>query len=372
MKFVYIAAIRLPTEKAHGMQIMKTCEALAGEEIAVELIIPTRQNPIQEDPFSYYGVKKNFTITRLRCPDFVSGNLFGALGFWLQSWLFYRAVKKYLRDNNADAYYTRDLPLALWLPNTRKPLYYEIHTLPDRVSRRHARAWKRCAGLVVISDGLKQALLARGVPEKKICVARDAVDLERFVVKESMEESRRRFGIPVDQKMVVYTGHLYEWKGANALAEAAALLPEGINVYLVGGRGADVRAFKRTYASRNLHIVGWRPQEEIPYWLNAADVLVLPNSARTAIGSRYTSPLKAFEYLVAGRPIVASDVPALHEIFDATGRALFVAPDDSDALAKGIHSALSQPFERGTFDLGAYGWDARARRIRDFIPRSHG
>lgn len=62
-------------------------------------------------------------------------------------------------------------------------------------------------------------------------------------------------------------------------------------------------------------IVGYRPNEEIPYWINAADVVVAPNSAnpktpQDAAAIRWTSPMKIFEYMAACRPIVASDIPA--------------------------------------------------------------
>ena len=66
MKILYIANARMPTEKAHGIQIMKTCEAFAELGHEVELILPWRFNPIKEDIFEYYNVKKNFKIKKYR------------------------------------------------------------------------------------------------------------------------------------------------------------------------------------------------------------------------------------------------------------------------------------------------------------------
>src|SRR5438105_408941 len=94
-KIYYLANVRLPTEKAHGIQIMKTCEALARLGIDLELIVPRRRNPIVQEPFSFYQVEKNFKITQLPCWDLVSSNRLGAVGFWIESWTFYRSVKKY-------------------------------------------------------------------------------------------------------------------------------------------------------------------------------------------------------------------------------------------------------------------------------------
>ena len=61
-KIIYLANVRLPTEKAHGIQIVKMCEAFAGLGLEVELVVPNRLNSIQDDIFDYYGVKKNFVL----------------------------------------------------------------------------------------------------------------------------------------------------------------------------------------------------------------------------------------------------------------------------------------------------------------------
>src|SRR4030042_3301701 len=67
MKLLYIENIRIPTQKAHGIQIIKTCEALALQGCQVELILPTRENSIFKgiNPFQYYGVKKIFKIKKI-------------------------------------------------------------------------------------------------------------------------------------------------------------------------------------------------------------------------------------------------------------------------------------------------------------------
>ena len=60
MKILYLAQIRLPTEKAHGIQIMKTCEAFAEQGAEVVLVVPSHRGDIRQDPFEYYRVKRNF------------------------------------------------------------------------------------------------------------------------------------------------------------------------------------------------------------------------------------------------------------------------------------------------------------------------
>src|SRR3989339_619583 len=147
-KLIYIANIRLPTEKAHGSQIMKTCESLARQGVQVELLVPRRHNTIVTDPFEYYGVERNFTITRLRCIDFLVWKFFKWFSFWLETFTFTVAVRLFLIGKKAPRH-TRDLLPALVLP---APVFYEIHTVPERVTWLHRRAWQRAKGIVVISD----------------------------------------------------------------------------------------------------------------------------------------------------------------------------------------------------------------------------
>ena len=86
------------------------------------------------------------------------------------------------------------------------------------------------------------------------------------------------------------------------------------------GAGGEARSGRTGRASP-----GWSPPPTVRAQLARADVLVLPNPA-SAISSRFTSPLKLFEYMAAGRPIVASDLPAMREILTADVNAVLVAP----------------------------------------------
>jgi glycosyltransferase involved in cell wall biosynthesis len=86
---------------------------------------------------------------------------------------------------------------------------------------------------------------------------------------------------------------------------------------------------------------------------------------------RHTSPLKAFEAMAAGRPILASDLPSSREFLRHGENAWLVAPDDPAALAEGLarlleDDALSERIARTAFeDAVAFSWDARARRLMD-------
>lgn len=378
MRIAYLANIRLPTEKAHGIQVMKTCEALAvlGHEVA--LIVPRRRNLLKVDPFDYYGVRRNFSIRKIPVFDFLALPFLKRLGFLLETASFVKSLLWHLRRETFDAYYTRDLAVAAGL-FTKTPLFYEIHSLPERPTWIHRRAWNRAKGIVVISDGLRKALMQYGVPAGKILLARDAVDVGQFRISESQKDCRVKLHLPADKNIVVYTGHLYAWKGAHTLAEAAALLHETwdmghgtAEVYLVGGTTEDIAMFRKHYRAPNLHIVGWQEPRLIPLWLRAADMLVLPTSGKEPIGAQYTSPMKLFEYMASGTPIVASDLPSLREVLDESS-AFFVRPDVPQALAEGIALAFNDDKHArrlaGLAEARAmeYSWENRARGIVRFM-----
>jgi glycosyltransferase involved in cell wall biosynthesis len=102
--------------------------------------------------------------------------------------------------------------------------------------------------------------------------------------------------------------------------------------------------------------------------LQEADILTLPNP-ESAISSHATSPLKLFEYMAAGRAIVASNLPSIGEVLVDDVNAVLVTPGDAGALAAGISRLAADPAERQRLASAArdgvaeYSWDRRAERL---------
>jgi glycosyltransferase involved in cell wall biosynthesis len=330
MKIHYIAFARLPTEKAHGLQIMKTCEALAEQGAEVELVIPGRKTAIARDPFEHYGVKKNFTLTTLGTPDLVR---WGFLGFLASLFWFAEAVKWRKAFSRADIVYSRDaLALFQYIFLGRK-LVYEAHQKPTFISRFVARqAWR----VVAISKGLKDAYITAGVRQEKVIVAPDAVDEHLFGHVVSKADARRALGLALEAKVVLYAGSLRPEKGAETLAEAVPLVPGALFMF-----AGAVNPSRAEYWSRvPARFLGQALHEKVAECMRAADVLVIPNSARDDDAARYGSPMKLFEYMASGTPIVASDVPAITDVLPRDA-AFYTKPDDPSALAAAITEAFT-------------------------------
>lgn len=365
MNILYLANIRFPTEKAHGVQIMKACEALANAGNKIELVVPRRKTPITEDPFSYYPVASRFPVRKTFTLDTVQ---WGRAGFLVQAISFAIPAALYAWQKKADVVYTRDeVVAAVALLLGVKNVFWESH---DGTVNSAARfALKHTKGIVVVSQGLKDFYISKKIPEKKILVLPNGVDVETFAHAEPKEAARKRLSIPHDAKVAMYAGALDGWKGTDTLLEASQQLPD-ILLVVIGGTSEKIETLKKKYPA--VLFIGPRPYRELPDNLAAADVCVLPNTAKDKISFRFTCPLKLLTYMAAGKLIVASDLPSVREITGKNG-ALLVPPDNPPALAEGIRELLADPLKAEGYAqnartrVNAFSWNSRVQAQISFL-----
>lgn len=374
MKLYYLANARIPTEKAHGFQIMKMCEEFSSLGNQVELWIPSRKNDINKGAHSFYGLKNNFKIKEIKIFDFNKYHKYlGRFCFWLQ--MFWFSLKLLFIKTDRDAIiYTRD-PEIGWIFNLKgNKIILESHNWPKSKSWLFKYLIKKFDKIITITYGLKELFLAAGFPDSRMMVAPDGVDLEAFDINIDKIQARKKLNLPLNKKIALYCGslYLYGWKGVDLLLTAAKILPEDYLVVLVGGELNELTKIKKEYSRNNLFLAGRRPHDEVPDYLKSADVLVLPNKSGDKMSEQYTSPLKLFEYMASGVPIVASDLPSLREILSEQNSFL-VKPNSPLSLAKGIqavlaNSVLAEKFARQAWlEVKKYSWHKRAEKIIDFI-----
>jgi glycosyltransferase involved in cell wall biosynthesis len=399
VKLLVLADTRFPIERANGVQTMATCHALVARGHTVTLVVRPDTTQPPRDPFRFYGLP--------RLPGFEVRTISSAPAARARRAQFlFAALRLALADRDV-VVYTRDLGCAsmlVQLPRARRPpVVYESHGLsvmvaeelphllgnPDltpsaqklrRLDRRERRVWARAEAYVTITRLLAADLQARYGPRQRFFVVPDGADrvLIRFAVDLQTGAPEAEGALPKAAKpsgpaVAAYAGHLYPWKGVDVFVRALALAPS-IHGLIIGGHpGEPDRArIEKLIASLGLServtITGLVPRQEVVPRLTAADVLVLPNAAST-ISERYTSPLKLFEYLTLGRPIVASDLPAIREVLTDGRTALLVPPGNPQALAKALTRVVE---DRALGDaLGAaaralapeYSWARRAERL---------
>ncbi|MFG0317587.1 MAG: glycosyltransferase [Planctomycetota bacterium JB042] len=385
MRLLYVANVRIPSERANAAQILAQCDALVARGADVAILAPRRRNdfPLEDDEIpAYYGLAAAPRIERLFTIDWIDAvpTRLQRGPFVLQSLTFAAAVRRRLRGEPAGSVvYSRDPWTLAALTRGRgaaQPLFFEVHDLPrhERPRRELVRALGRTAGVVTITHGLLDDLVGLGLDRERATVLPDGFSPSRFADPPSREQARRALRVDPDARLAVYAGHLYPWKGADVLVEAAAGSGR-FEALLVGGRPEDqrrIRALVQRHGATNVRLDPPVAPRKVPAYLAAADVLVLPNSGKETISARYTSPLKLFEFLATGRPIVASDLPSLREILDEE-TAVLVPPDDPAALRAGIEATLADgagAAARAGRALAAserYTWDARAERLEAFV-----
>jgi glycosyltransferase involved in cell wall biosynthesis len=202
------------------------------------------------------------------------------------------------------------------------------------------------------------------ITPSRIIVEPNGVAVEVFRAH-SREEARTKLNLPAMEKIVLYVGRLYAWKGLEILPHAFARAQE-VHGYIVGGNKKTFELLTKISTPRNMHIVEARPQSEIPLWLAAADVVLVLGTAKNDGSLRYTSPMKVFEYMAAQRPIVASRTPALREIFDEF-EVHWYEPDNAQSLAAAMQEAVREGVVPSREKAAYYDWQNRAVRIVDFI-----
>jgi len=371
MKLIYLANVGLPSAWAHGIQIMKMCEAFATLGIEVELIVPSRSDKalVNEDPFVFYNVARTFKIKRIFCIDLVPGGT-SSFSFLLRTFSFLCAARIYLFFRRFEILCTREQFAGIFF----RKVVYELHYLPKKISLFHKINWRKAKALIVITRFIKDQLIQWGIKADKILVAGDAVDLEEFSLTISKEEARQSLALPPERKIILYTGSffMHNWKGVDVLLKSVSYVSDEYLFVFVGGNEKEIEQVKKEYNQNNLLFVGQKPHKEIPHYLKAADVLVLPNKKGSDHSEKFTSPLKLFEYMAAGRPIVASDLPTIREVLNE-GNVIFVVPNSPEDLASGINkilqdNSLAEKISRQALeDVQQYSWKNRARKIRDFI-----
>ena len=376
MKIIYIANIRIPTEMAHGLQIMKMCEAFAKCGIELELIVPMRFRISElgkKDPFEYYKVDKIFKIKKLFCLDLTPLNRFlGPVSYLTQAISFSLFAFFYLLFKKTDIIYSRDRFSLFFMCLFKKNIIFEMHKIHKSLFN---FLLKRIKKIIVITEGLKRVLIQKGINEQKIITAADGIDLDDFKIEKSKEDCRTELGLPQGKKIILYTGHLYKWKGVEVLALASKYLEPDALIVIVGGIKWYLSDFKKFVEKNNLEkvlVLGHRDYGQIPHYLKAADCLVLTGTQNYETSKSHTSPMKMFEYMASSRPIIASDLSSFREILKENN-AILVKPGDPQMMAIGIQKALydivlaKEISEQAHKDVQNYTWDNRTKKILDFI-----
>ena len=406
LSICYITNHNIPAERANVIQIMNTCEALSEVGFKVTLFVRRGKFFLDESSknyaknvtvYEYFKVKPIFKISYIPVINLRSGN---RLCRMIHDRSFYPASVLYmliysLLSGRPNVIYVRNLSLAHLLCRL-KPLFhaliiYEAHAILQmcldasvKAKKRESSVFANVNGIVVLTEKMKENLINLGVPSAKICVAPDGVKVENFEFPLISSALRDKLSLPPSAKIIAYVGQLYEWKGVDLILRAyeqVRLKISGVKLLIVGGiKGDFSRDFSRVsqmISNLNLEnsviMTGYLPYRAVHPYILAADILVLP-LPRTIQNECFTSPLKLFEYMAAGKPIIASKVGAIQEVIRHESNGVLFEPGNVEELSGSIlrlltDSDLSRAIgEQARVDAASkYTWRHRAERIKKFI-----
>ncbi len=385
MKIIYIVNARLPTEKAHGYQISKMCAEFARAGHQVELWAPTRHNPIKKDIFSYYGIEPNFKIRYIKSYDWLKWVKFlGRFSFYLQGLQFW--LKLWLQKLPQDVIvYTRN-PSIVWLFSRQGyKTVYECHDWFAR-SRPLALFFLRQGDFIITTNHyIKQEFIKYGF-RKNILVAPNGIDLNIFQIKISKPEAieKLKIGETLKNKLLASTVLLYTGsfrtmgvgKGIEEILEALRILKtKDLFFAALGGNSQDIEFYQKLALAKGvIKQATFLPrvsQDQLALWQRSADIMLMPFPDKAHYRYHMT-PLKTFEYMASGRPIIASSLPSIKQILNEN-IAVFVKPGDACDLTRAIKRLsadkdLAQRIaNKAQKEVEQYSWAKRAEKILEFI-----
>lgn len=387
-RLAYIDPYPVPGPTPSALQILQMADAFAQAGCGVDLVTPATTL----DPATILGRAPHSLLRFAPLPDFRKRWFFP---FASHRPFFVQALA-WIRRHRPQALFVRNIKLAAWLlPRIDGiPLYFETHELFAQsflenqqrrmgwqarrklalLDRREAAVYRGAAGVFALTRALADDLVERyGLPIVPT-VLPDGVDALALAAAQATSPGRRALDAA---PRVLYLGSLHPWKGVDTLVRAMAHLP-GVELWIAGGEPGRITALQGLAAELGLssvNFLGKVPPAQRFALIGECDLCALP-LGRTSIGSRYTSPLKLFEYMGMGKAVVASDLPSLREVIRHGENGWLVEPESPSALADGIRTLLADPERSAAIgrqaaaDAAELTWLSRARRVLDYMGQS--
>lgn len=314
----YVAEFSLPCNRAYTIHVAKMLNALNKYSNYCELIIPYKNNK-----FNYRHLAKNFLLKKkIFHIKSIFNNKF-QLTFFHKIIFSIRTALYIKRDNNI---ITRSILTSFFLILLKKKHILEFHHEFYGISKfifinLNFLNSKYIKKIICISKSLKNFYNKK---TKNIIVLPDGVDIEFY----KKNKVRKKI------KNIYYVGSFYIGRGIELIIEIAKIL-KNINFILYGLRNNDTINYKQF--PKNIKIFKFVEHSKIPTLLNKADLVLMPYSLNyIGIGSnksnintaKYASPLKMFEYLASGTPLMSSNLKVLKEILKNKYNSIIVKDND--------------------------------------------
>ena len=350
---LYATSIYYPSQYANRLQALQTAEALA-VQLGDDFVLGC--NNIRDVGPLYTHAFVNFLSKR--SPILAMKQL------------------RYAKSQGITLIYSREYSILfmMFLYNKlffRLPLVFVLEVHEVYKDFRFAFMLRRCAHIFCLTGGLAEDLRSLFDVQGPITILPDGVNIKDFSITTNRQELRNKFGLPQDAHLVTYVGSvgIYSWKGVDVLLDSLQKVKTSpVHALIVGVKAEELEELRLKYAGFPVTFLGWMGRVEVAELMHLSDALVLPNKRGSIVSERYTSPMKLFEYMASGVPIIASDLPSVREVLNEEN-AFLIVPNDPEVLACAIDHVVENPSDgvrRSTVmrtDVQRYSWEKRADSI---------
>ncbi len=252
----------------------------------------------------------------------------------------------------------------------------------DCTRKRRLKHWlasfalSRCDRVVVLTEGLRDLVIRRyQVAPERVAVLPSGTDTGLFIPQDSTA-CRRRIGLGLDRDYIGFVGSFYRYQGLQCLLEAMAIIRRtipSVHLLLVGDGEAAPELKQQADRLALNPCITWAGRiayQEVPTWIGAMTLCVAPFR-----GDRgETSPVKIFDYLGCGKPVIASAIPSVSATFAQEAGVVLVPPDDPEALAQALLALLNDSGRQAHMAASGrhfveqrFSWIYLTNRLREWL-----
>jgi glycosyltransferase involved in cell wall biosynthesis len=384
-RVVYLSPSTMPSRSANSVHVAMMLEALStiGTQVVAVVQSSVAKSDFVPNIEDHYGIKFKNPPEFWLLPDcFRRG-----IQIWLGILGVACVVSNVLRGRSPDVVISRNLwsawVLSWWIPQI---LVYEIHQL-DYGFRKRIQSYllkdPRIKKILISKKLVEYLTRHHGFAPANARIFHDAAKAGSIpMVAQVKAEAQRELSGSEASKwdaFVGYFGHLYKGRGVEVI-EALSLRHPNVAFLVYGGNETEVAQLLARSKSPNLIAKGFVPPSRVPALMKSMDVLLMPYQKVVSIDSTdrfdtagWMSPLKMFEYMSSGVPLISSKLPVLEEILVDEHNCLLADPSDPDSWSSQLNRVLADRQLSARLARNAYSsydtthnWLARVQGILEW------
>jgi glycosyltransferase involved in cell wall biosynthesis len=386
--YIFFTRDTLPQPEAHIVHDVNTANAAANLGYSSVLVYLQQgkeaQNPLNwfyprlrkpsEELIRYYNIQEKLNVIPLAMPWIINekGNKWIHPSTWVCRYYFPLHIFPQTK-----ILHTLDWNLVKTAIRAGIPVIYEREH--DQINKYEPEIVNNplFQVAVTVADSVRDNMIQNGMPPEKIVKLHLSFN-RSFLERQPKEAAQWREKLLADGKqyLVVYSGGLYKFKGVDLLIEVAKELPH-IQFVFAGGKESQLKTYRQLIEEmqvENVTFLGYVQHDALPSLLQASDILAHPHCS--GLASTFTSPLKFFEYLASGTPIVATEIPPLMEFKETQIVAGWCEPDNPAIYARCLEKAIEthprkiEGYSEQIAFAQQFSWESRVAKIMSYVQES--